>query len=51
MDTTLVMICERCARSLGMPGILDDDVRNLLMVPSGTRRLKAMAQEVSVNKD
>jgi hypothetical protein len=26
-------------------------VRNLLMVPSGTRRLKATAQEVSVNKD
>jgi hypothetical protein len=28
-----------------------DIVRNLLMVPSGTRRLKATAQEVSVNKD
>jgi hypothetical protein len=27
------------------------DVRNLLMVPSGTRRLKVTAQEVSVNKD
>jgi hypothetical protein len=27
MDTTLVMICERCARSLGMPGILDDDAK------------------------
>jgi hypothetical protein len=26
-------------------------VRNLLMVPSGTRRLKVTTQEVSVNKD
>jgi hypothetical protein len=28
-----------------------DNVRNLLMVPSGTQRLKATAQEVSVNKE
>jgi hypothetical protein len=26
MDTILVMICERCAKSLGMPGILNDDI-------------------------
>jgi LSD1 subclass zinc finger protein len=26
-------------------------VRNLLMVPSGTRRLKATTEEVSVNED
>jgi hypothetical protein len=28
-----------------------ESVRNLLMVPSGTRTLKATVQEVSVNKD
>jgi hypothetical protein len=36
---------------LGLIDFLAGAVRNLLMVPSGTRRLKATAQEVSVNKD
>jgi hypothetical protein len=31
--------------------IVSGHVRNLLMVLSGTRRLKATVQEVSVNKD
>jgi hypothetical protein len=60
---TLVKIKEAPPYSIGLetPVLLNSlaraspdkktGVRNLLMVPSGTRRLKATAQEVSVNED
>jgi hypothetical protein len=41
----------KCSFGLFEPLVMTFGVRNLLMVPSGTRRLKATTQEVSVNKD